>query len=63
MGVGVKAHFREADLKRALNALARSECRAGRVDVAVDGTISIIIGAGATPKPARRNSWDDVIDQ
>lgn len=61
--MGARAHFREADLKRALNALARSECRQGRVDIAVDGTISIFVGGASATKPARRNSWDDILDQ
>lgn len=54
------AHWREADVKRALNAAEKARLRSYRVDIAPDGTISIVVGA--VSKPARGNSCDDLIN-
>lgn len=53
------AHWREADVKRALNAAEKARLRSYRVDIAPDGTISIVVGAAA--KSVRGNSCDDLI--
>ena len=56
----MSAHWREADVKRALNAAEKARLRSYRVDIAPDGTISIVVGAAA--KAARGNSCDDLIN-
>jgi hypothetical protein len=57
----VTAHWREADVKRALNAAEKARLRSYRVDIAPDGTISIVVGAAAK-SPTRGNSCDDLVN-
>ncbi|HLY89058.1 MAG TPA: hypothetical protein VKQ27_08745 [Acetobacteraceae bacterium] len=52
--------FREADLKRALAAAQKSGIRQYRVEIAVDGTIAVVVGADAV-KQARKNSMDELL--
>jgi len=60
--MGKHARFLEADVKRAVCAAEKAGVRNYRVDIGIDGTISIVVGA-ASKSPARRNSWDDILDQ
>lgn len=53
------AHWREADVKRALNAAEKARLRSYRIDIAPNGTISIVVGD--VSKVARGNSCDDLI--
>jgi len=54
------ARFLEADLKRAISACEKAGLRDYRVEIAMDGTISVIVGTGSTA-PRRRNSCDDIL--
>lgn len=45
-----------------MSAVAKAGIREARVEIAPDGTISVIMGQGAK-LPARRNSWDDILDK
>ncbi len=54
------ATWREADVKRALAAAEKARLRAYRVDIAPDGTISIIVGA-PNKTAVRGNSCDDLL--
>lgn len=56
----VTAHWREADVKRALAAAEKARIRSYRVDITPDGTISIVVGAAAK-SPTRGNSCDDLL--
>ena len=56
----MSAHWREADVKRALAAAEKARLRSYRVDIALDGTISIVVGANDTA-PGRRNSCADLL--
>lgn len=57
--VARKANFLESDLKRAVGAMEKSGVRNYRVDIQIDGTISVHVGA-ATVKAVRRNSVDEI---
>lgn len=54
------AHWREADVKRALSAAEKARLRSYRVDITPDGTISIVVG-GAVKATSRGNSCDDLL--
>jgi hypothetical protein len=56
----MSAHWREADVKRALNAAEKARLRSYRVDIAPDGTISIVVGSPVKPA-GRGNSCDDLL--
>ncbi|WEK42930.1 MAG: hypothetical protein P0Y64_16555 [Candidatus Sphingomonas colombiensis] len=60
--MGARAsHWRQDDIKRAINAAEKSRLRQYRVDIATDGTISIVVG-GQANGPMRRNTCDDLLD-
>jgi hypothetical protein len=59
--VFVTAHWREADVKRALAAAEKARIRSYRVEITTDGTIAIVVGAAAK-SPTRGNSCDDLIN-
>jgi hypothetical protein len=48
-----KAHWRQSDVKRAIGAAEQAGLRFYRVEIATDGTISIVVGAApeATANP------------
>ncbi len=54
------AHWREADIKRAIAAAEKARLRSYRVDITPDGTISIVVG-GAVKANVRGNSCDDLL--
>lgn len=56
------ATFRQADLTRAVKAMDAAKVRDYRVEIAVDGTIAVIVGGAAT-KAARRNSMDELLNR
>ena len=51
--------FRQADLTRALKGVAAAGLRVSKVDIDVDGNISIVIGGKAV---AGVNDWDEVLE-
>jgi hypothetical protein len=53
-------HWREVDIKRAISAAEKARLRSYRVDIAPDGTISIVVG-GAVKATSRGGSCDDLI--
>jgi hypothetical protein len=55
------ARFTEADVKRAVAGVAKSGARDYRIELLLDGTISIVIGATAK-LVGRRNTCDDLLD-
>jgi len=58
--MGKPARFLEADVKRAVSAAVKAGVRNYRVDIGIDGTISIIVGQAAK-LPAQGNSCDDLL--
>jgi hypothetical protein len=57
----MSAHWREVDIKRAIGAAEKMRLRSYRVDIAPDGTISIVVGAAIRPQ-SRGGSCDDLIN-
>lgn len=57
-----RARFTQADLSRVLKAVTDTGARDWRVDIAVDGTISIIVGTGSF-SPNGRNPLDRLLDK
>jgi hypothetical protein len=55
------ARFLEVDLKRAVSAVAKSGVRDARVEISLDGTITVVMGAAAKLSN-RRNTCDDLLD-
>ena len=39
-----RAHWRQADVKRAINAAEKAGLRAYRIEIGPDGTIAIVVG-------------------
>jgi hypothetical protein len=53
--------FRQADVTKAVRAVAAAGLGVARVDIGADGKITITTGRGVEDAPAPANPWDAVL--